>query len=275
MEEARRAGWEGPGEQAQPSGPPQPQPPEWLAEATAAGWVPAGQMPPQAPPPAETKKKKGLSRGAVFAVAAAAVLVIVAGAGAAIVAVSGSDKDPTINRGAFIAPKPRTQTLTTVTAPEKNPSPSSSSGALVTYDAGTFKVGRPAGWTVESDKASHDGYFESRWRSPADSNTSVTVDWTPGGNKTSAYSNASGVRAQTMKSAGYREVAFKDTNLAGKRATMWVFDVSGDRRVDYFINGCGNGFAVLGSTSPSNYAAQKATFRKVARSLALYIDKHC
>jgi hypothetical protein len=48
----------------------------------------------------------------------------------------------------------------------------------------------------------------------------------------------------------------------------WIFQISGDQRVDYFVNQCSTGIAVLGSTSPSRFSSVEATFAHVANSIS-------
>lgn len=73
------------------------------------------------------------------------------------------------------------------------------------------------------------------------------------------------MRAQTNVD---RELRFANTNLAGQPAAQWVFDKGADRRVDFFVNACGTGYAILGSTSIGDYAKYRGLFRRVARSVA-------
>ena len=279
-EQARLAGWQpteerdaveddGPGD----AGPPRNgQPPHWMADAQSAGWSPhaASFAPQPASPPASAAK--GLPRWAVVTLAAGAVLLIVLGGLAALLLVSGSDNtDPQVDRSPLKLTTAAKATSTTITRAAGAPSTNGGGLArkpppagLVTYDGGGFTAKRPAGWKAEADGVQHDGYIESKWRNPADANTSVTIDRTPG-TTGSAYSNAQGVRAQANVS---REFLFKQTNLAGAPATQWVFETGGDRRVDYFVNACGTGYAILGSTSPGSFQQYNALFRLVARSVA-------
>lgn len=209
----------------------------------------------------------------VIALAATAALVVVAAGIVGILSLTGSDDEPRLQTGAFTAPAPaETSTTVTQTRPPSKPSGESASNQFVRYESGTFTAQRPKGWVTESDARAHSGYLESRWRNPDDSNTSVTIDWSPGDRK-SAMDSAADVRAQTKTSASYRELTFKRTNLGGRQAVQWVFEVSGDRRVGYFITGCGTAYAVLGSTSPATYERYNGTFRAVARSVA--IGLHC
>ncbi|MFN8632148.1 MAG: hypothetical protein U0838_18060, partial [Chloroflexota bacterium] len=125
----------------------------------------------------------------------------------------------------------------------------------------------PRGWTPESVEEPNSGRYTSQWRDPDDSNTSVLIDSQPSDDGASAIEAADSVRAQTSQTAGYREVSFGPTTLNGVEAAEWVFELPGDKRVDYFTVGCGAGFAILGSTSPARFDGMEPTFRHVAESV--------
>lgn len=139
--------------------------------------------------------------------------------------------------------------------------------ALSSYSTSAYGAQVPAAWTLESDDAQHDTYRESVWRDPADANTSITIDYTLG-DTTSAQASAESVRAATSRTAGYREISFAPTSISGKQGIKWIFEVDGDRRVDYFFNDCATGYAMLGSTSPASFSARESTFRAVVESIS-------
>lgn len=131
----------------------------------------------------------------------------------------------------------------------------------------------PTGWSAESiDEPESGTRLVSQWRNPDDDNTSVLIDSSDPGPDAPPIDSAATVRAQTSQSDGYREVSFEETSINGVPAAEWVFDIDGDRRVDYFFNSCGMGFAVLGSTSPSDFATWEPTFRRVAESVTPYCE---
>ncbi len=125
----------------------------------------------------------------------------------------------------------------------------------------------PAGWTAETIESHESTYYESQWRDPNDSNTSVLIDSQLHNADSTALEDAEGVRSETSQSTGYREVAFEATTLQGQPAARWVFEVEEDRRVDYFVISCGVGIAVLGSTSPADFGGWAPTFHAVANSI--------
>jgi Protein kinase domain len=145
-------------------------------------------------------------------------------------------------------------------------SPSSSQS---TYSQSLYSVAIPAGWFQETSDKPSGSYMESVWRNPSEPNTSITVDAESPAPPVEPIASAEAVRAQTSQSAGYRELAFESTTLAGLPAARWVFDVSGDRRVDYFLNVCNVGIAMLGSTTPAIFGSLSPTFHEAASSIAV------
>lgn len=136
------------------------------------------------------------------------------------------------------------------------------------YRARLYAAEVPAGWTRAADQQQHTGYVESKWRDPADPGTSITIDATPK-DTTNAGASAQGVRAATRRASSYQELAFEPATVAGHSAWKWTFQVSGQQRVDYFLNACDTGVAVLGSTSPGKFAQLAPVFAHVADSLSI------
>jgi hypothetical protein len=140
----------------------------------------------------------------------------------------------------------------------------------VPYEATYFTADRPLDWTTEHDDEKQTGGFRrSQWRDPQDSNTSVLIDAQP--ETLSAHDKAAEVRSVVSQTPGFRDIATTDTTMNGVSAVKWEFEVSGDRRVDYFVHddSCDVGAAVLGSTSPGGWPARSATFSHIADSTQL------
>jgi hypothetical protein len=135
------------------------------------------------------------------------------------------------------------------------------------YSASLYDAEVPRGWDALEDESSHGEFVRSKWRNPSDPNTSVLVDAVAGEN-TPAEEKAASIRAATSSSPGYSELSFAPTTVAGLAGAKWVFQIRGDRRVDYFANKCSTGIAVLGSTSPSRFSSLEATFAHVADSIS-------
>jgi hypothetical protein len=145
----------------------------------------------------------------------------------------------------------------------------SSSSPASTYSQALYTVAVPSDWVQEESDEPNGSYVESVWRNPAEPNTAILIDSESPAPSVSPLASAEAVRAQTSQSSGYRELAFEPTSLAGLPAARWVFDVSGDRRVDYFVNQCDVGIAVLGSTTPAIFGSMAPIFHEAASSVTV------
>jgi len=154
----------------------------------------------------------------------------------------------------------------TVTTPNAKTTASAGT-SLKPYYARLYTADVPARWTQEKGERGSAARTTSQWRDPADANTAVLIDTSEGEDYTSQQ-KAETVRAQTRTAGSYHEISFSPTQLGGRDGWEWQFEVSGDRRVDYFVSACNTAFAVLGSTSPQRFDALQDTFRQVASSVA-------
>jgi predicted Ser/Thr protein kinase len=231
------------------------------------------------PPAAQRAERHGGISGRLAAIVGASV-VLAAGLIAAALVVTGGKDEPA---GRTVVNKIKTVTgdsaSTEAGASAATPPPEgaglsqASSGpndeSVNTFSQGLYSVDIPAGWTqAESDKPIST-YFESTWHDPADENTTILVDSQTPAPQVPPITSAEEVRAQTSQSSGYREISFGPITLAGAAAARWVFEVHGDRRVDYFINSCNAGIAVLGSTYPSAFGGLAPVFHRAASSIAV------
>ncbi len=152
--------------------------------------------------------------------------------------------------------------------PAAEPGDSSTGAApLEPFVGHLYSAQIPAGWTAETVELHESTYYESHWRNPDEENTSVLIDSQIHHKDSTAIEDAEGVRAEAAVSNGYRELSFEETSLQGLQAARWVFEVEGDRRVDYFLISCNIGFAILGSTSPNDFGGWAPTFHAVANSI--------
>ncbi len=204
-EQARLAGWHPQDEElpAAEAGGGGQEAPQWMLDAQAAGWSPQA---PATPPPVTSSEggtsRRATPRWAIAAMAGAAALVVIAGGLTALLVMSDGGEEPVVDRSPLkVTTAQKTVTTITRSAGSGGTSPEPSSEVpkppgpvLVAYDGGSFTAKRPAGWTTEADGEQKDGYVETKWRNPADSATSVKINWTPGTTGT-AYSSAAGVRA--------------------------------------------------------------------------------
>lgn len=155
--------------------------------------------------------------------------------------------------------------------PNPRPRPNDTTPEFASFTGSKYTADVPSGWEAESiDEPESGNRLVSQWRNPDDDNTSVLIDSSDPGPDATPIESAATVRAQTSQADGYSEISFAETTIDGQPAAEWVFDLEGDRRVDYFFNSCDMGFAVLGSTSPEDFATWEPRFRRVAESVKPY-----
>jgi hypothetical protein len=175
---------------------------------------------------------------------------------------SGSESDDSDSAGGQRVTFGSSPASTATTPAATTPTPP----RLVPARSPLFTIRVPAGWT-RRDTTLAGGLARSEWTSPEDGETSVLVDAIDG--VSSRPSERAGrVRANTSRRAGYEEVAFRATTLAGEEAWEWRYTVPGRGEVvDYFVNGCDDGYAIQAKAPPAAFADLEPSFRQVAESL--------
>ena len=155
-------------------------------------------------------------------------------------------------------------------APKESPARSAGDDPFpnsVGYRTPSYSVRVPEDWRRIADDVDHSVYQESKWRHPRDRDTTVLIDYTDGYRGT-AREGAETVREQISAASGFRERSFELVPIGGGRhAWRWEFTLGGRRKIDYFFNGCGTGFAVLGESRAERFVSYRATFERVVRSL--------
>jgi serine/threonine protein kinase len=142
----------------------------------------------------------------------------------------------------------------------------SSSPRLVSASTSDFTIRVPEGWG-RTDTALTKSIQRTEWSSDTDAGTTVLVDALPG-SATPTEQRARNTRANTSQRSGYKELAFGSTTIAGNDAWEWRYTLPGRGEVvDWFLNQCGDGFAVQGKAPQSTFATLEPTFRQVAESL--------
>ena len=257
-----------------------PEPERTVARGAAAGATTVPLETPREPPPsapawreaptrALPNRRREFRRGRWALIASGALAAVAIGALAAMTLFDNSDGGES---------RTETRTLaTTVTQAAPPPSGAEADADAVESSAASqdlqvvhtrlYSAEVPAGWIPESIDEEISGRYESQWRNPSDENTSVLIDSQVNASSGSPLEDAAAVRAQTSQTPGYREISFGPTYLGGSPAARWVFELPGDRRVDYFVTKCNVGFAILGSSSPSVFGAWAPLFHQVATSV--------
>ncbi|MDX6609995.1 MAG: hypothetical protein QOF85_1920 [Solirubrobacterales bacterium] len=220
------------------------------------------------PPPPPPRPGRRTSSGVRTAAVIGGCLVLAAGLVAAALVLAGDSKNEStrtvVNRRVETVGETQPADAAPVEADEAEASATPGSTAFIQT---LYSVEIPTGWAQESDDKPVSNYMESTWRDPAEPNTAILVDAQASGGSGSPMVDAETVRAQTSQSSGYREHSLEAITLNGLPAARWVFDVAGDRRVDYFIEPCFVGIAVLGSSSPTVFGSLAQTFHQAASSI--------
>ena len=155
-------------------------------------------------------------------------------------------------------------------APESDFTTQQGEVSLEAYSGPGYTAEVPGGWSNVENDAQKQGYVESKWQNPADHDDYVLIDSSTQSAQNHSESppeQAAPVHNALQKESGYEE-SYNTIELGDTQAQEWVFRVPGSERVDYFFQQCGtNGFAVLGSTTPSRFSQLAPTFNAIARSV--------
>lgn len=219
--------------------------------------------------------------------ACATTAIAVAGVVAAVV-LTRADSDPLSNNTATRAAAGQRETVTVFTPAPTTPvattdattttaiEPTADRGRLVLGTHYAFRI--PAGWVTESSGVYHratrpgdNSYTESRWHASGDEEVSIHIDYTTGFGGEAGVA-ARGVRDGYHKGPNYRERSFGPVTLDdGREVWRWGY-VDGPapdsvERVDYFMTGCNNGYAMVGAAPTARYADVSPVFTQAVASL--------
>jgi hypothetical protein len=137
---------------------------------------------------------------------------------------------------------------------------------LRSYSGSYFAMMIPSGWVQDVDEKQLGAEVESKWSNPSDSSEYLLLDvHTP--THITMREGAEPVREELAKQPGYTQIYYGPGDLSRhSESWMWIFEVEGNERIDYFFETCSNTVAVLGSATPSRFDAMRPTFREVANS---------
>lgn len=193
-----------------------------------------------------TIRHKGVGRWLVAKTVAVASFAAFVGCG-------GTDDQP--------AQAPTEPIETTPEAPPEEPEI-----ALERQRARLFSIGLPEGWKAETEQQVIEEIERSTWQAPGGKAT-LQIDSIEG-ETTSPKEKATEVRdAVSSETPEYREISFSKAKLDGQEAFEWVFRDSEGQKVDYLINACQTGYAILGQTTPKRFSEFEDQFEAIAASL--------
>ena len=228
--------------------------------------APSPPLPP-APPPAwertpATAQLPPARRSPWPAIAAVALVVLALGGAAAALVASGALSEDDDSGGADTVTVGDENTGSERTEPERtdgeDPPPDTEP-----FSSAAFTAEYPAGWRVVQEDEPQTTFNRTRFES---GEQFVVIDRSPGKGSVDPADAAREVRDATSGTAGYEEISFEPTTIAGRDAYEWAFMLDGDRRVDYFLSLGGDGYAVYGGEGEDFDSVLEAT-RGVAESI--------
>jgi hypothetical protein len=135
------------------------------------------------------------------------------------------------------------------------------------YDVELFN-----GWPQDENDKRVGSYLESAWHDPALLTTVIAIDARESDETGSPLAEAELARIQTNQLPDYRERGLKKIVLGGKPTVRWAFDVTGERRIDYFFEECGTDIVVRGTTPPGTFSSLSESFRSIASTIKVVCD---
>jgi hypothetical protein len=135
-------------------------------------------------------------------------------------------------------------------------------------ETSAFTLTPPAGWIRDASEVDHDAYVESRWHLTGAPEVYLLIDHTVGFDGT-PEDGARSVRKMTSRNDDYAEFAFEPATVAGLSAWRWEFALGDTHKVDWFLTGCGTGYALLGAAPEDRWSEFETVFNDVAESLVL------
>lgn len=126
----------------------------------------------------------------------------------------------------------------------------------------------PEGWEPLRVDERNSTRLTSEWASPEDPAVTVLIDALSPSPTATAKENAMEVRETKSQVEGYSEISLSEEDLGSQKATRWEFYVPSEgQKVDYFLQECNVGVAVLGTAPPEVFDDYAADFREVAASV--------
>lgn len=135
---------------------------------------------------------------------------------------------------------------------------------LATYQLALLRVRSP--WPLTLRDAARGRIRRSEWHDPRHRSSYLRIDAIDGETTSPATKAAQG-RAVLAQQSDYRELSFAPVTLGRRQGFVWVFRLGQEQRVDYFLNDCRLGLAVLGVAPAHRFQRLAPVFRQVAASV--------
>lgn len=221
-----------------------------------AGPAPIPYVPPGRPPRDQARN------GVLFA---SLVAILMLGVALAFVISKGSGHDTTTELVKTEAASNGSSHNEPSTATSSQ-GPGSSTPSLTSYTGSNFSMMIPSGWVQDVHEKQLGEEAESRWSNPSHSSEYILLDvHTPA--HVPMREGAEPVRDQVANQPGYTQIYYGPGDLSQhSESWMWIFEVEGAERIDYFFETCSNTMGVLGSAAPSRFNELRGTYREVANS---------
>ncbi len=147
-----------------------------------------------------------------------------------------------------------------------SPRAAPSTPSLQSYSGSDFSMMIPSGWTQDVNEKQIGQEAESKWASPSNSSEYILLD-VHAPTHTTMREGAEPVRDDLAKQAGYTQIYYGPGNLSQhSESWMWVFEVEGNERIDYFFETCSNTIGLVSSAVPARFGELRGTFREIANS---------
>lgn len=215
------------------------------------------------PPSGTQPTAKGASRKPV--VAGAIVVLLLAAAGLAVSKIGSGGDDANSASTSTDSKLANNSKPETVSSSESTTSDTSSLSPVSTT---LVQAKIPSGWEALRVDERNSNRLTSEWANPANPDVTVLIDAQTPAPTVPVMASARSVRSETSQSDGYSEISLTNEDLGNHEAARWEFEIPSEgQKVDYFLQDCNVGVAVLGTAPPEVFDDYATDFREVAASV--------
>ncbi len=203
-------------------------------------------------------------------IVASVIAVLILGAALAFVIGKSSGQGTTTevvkteagNNSHTTAPTTSTESPTTASSSATG----SDAPSLTSYAGSNFSMMIPSGWVQDVHEKQLENEAESKWSNPGDSGEYVLLDVHAPIHE-SMHEGAEPVRDQLVRQPGYTQIYYGPGDLPQHPGSwMWIFEIEGAKRIDYFFETCSSTIGDIGSAAPSRFNELRGMYREIANS---------